>query len=101
MLRTWHHAPLHVLTESGVYMLTAGTYLKQHYFATIERLRLLHDQLHAVCAEYGWNLQAWAVLSNHYHFVASAAGNPATLRRVCSKVHTLTAKAINSSDSRP
>jgi len=45
------------------------------------------------CAEeYGWELKAWAVLSNHCHFVASSPGHPAMLRRMISKLHTLTAR---------
>ena len=72
MSAPWHHGPLHVLIEGGVYIVTAGTHLKEHHFRTPQRLRLLHDRLHEVTEEYGWGLQAWAVFSNHYHFVASS-----------------------------
>ena len=36
----------------------------------MQRLEFLHDSLLGLAEEYGWNLQAWAVFSNHYHFVA-------------------------------
>jgi len=31
--RNWPHAPLHRLTEKGTYMVTAGTYRKDHFFS--------------------------------------------------------------------
>jgi putative transposase len=58
-------------------------------------------QLQAVAAEYCWEFQAWAVLSNHYHFVARSPEDPTTLKRMLSKLHTLTAKAVNLEDETP
>lgn len=97
----WHHAPLHLLLERGVYMVTAGTYGKTHIFQTPERLDLLQERLQLCTAEYGWELQAWAVLANHYHFVALSPDDPASLRRVLNKLHMTTAKAVNKLDGTP
>ena len=97
----WHHGPLHVLVERGIYMVTAGTHAKFGHFHSSERLRLVHDGLHQVAEEYGWRLQAWAVLSNHYHFVASSPDDPSTLRKMLGKLHTFTGKAVNEQDSMP
>ena len=101
MSSPWHHGPLHFLVERGVYMVTAGTHLKEHCFRAPDRLEFLHETLHAVSSEYGWDLKAWAVMSNHYHFVASSPDNPASLRRMLSKLHTLTAKIVNAQNSTP
>jgi putative transposase len=101
MANHWHHGPLHLLLERGVYMVTAGTYLKAHHFRQSDRLKLLHDQLQAIAEEYSWELEAWAVLSNHYHFVARSPDNPGTLKRMLGKLHTLTAKAVNLQDQTP
>jgi hypothetical protein len=59
----WAHSPMHQLTEAGAYIVTCGTYLKRHHFRGAERLRFLCDALLGRAAEYGWNLQAWAVFS--------------------------------------
>jgi putative transposase len=40
-------------------------------------------------------MQAWAVMSNHYHFVAISPVDPGCLRRMIGKLHMITAKAIN------
>ncbi len=71
----WPHAPAHRLSEGGTFIVTAGTYRKEHFFAGDARLKGLHDGLLKYAAKYGWRLEAWAVFPNHYHFVAhSPAG---------------------------
>ena len=72
----WPHAPLHHLSQSGTYFLTVGTYRKQHLFRGRDRLRVLHRGLLTVARDFGWRLEAWAVFSNHYHFVAHSPAGP-------------------------
>jgi putative transposase len=50
-------------------MLTAGTYGKRPFFHGADRLRYLCEMLQAVAKEHNWQLEAWAVFPNHYHFV--------------------------------
>jgi putative transposase len=97
----WPHAPVHRLTEAGAFIVTAGTYLKRRILDDGPRRQLVHDALLAVAAEFGWELQAWAVLSNHYHFVALSPADAATLRPMISKFHTQTAAALNAMDGTP
>jgi putative transposase len=99
--RPWHHAPLHVLVERDLYMVTAGTFRKEPFFRSADRLELLHGRLHACAQEFGWQLHAWAVLSNHYHFVAQSPEDPSTLRRFLNKLHMTTSKAVNQLDATP
>ncbi len=82
-------------------MVTAGTYLKQHYFVSPERLSLLCDKLLELAEASGWNLQAWAVLSNHYHFAALPPERPESLRPFLQRLHSLTAREINRQDQTP
>jgi putative transposase len=76
-------------------MVTAGTYLKEHFFHSADRLELLSDALLDLAQKYGWQLQAWAVFSNHYHFVALSPAAAATLRCFTRHLHSITAKEIN------
>jgi putative transposase len=62
---------------------------------------MLCDRLHAAAEEFGWLLEAWAVMSNHYHFVARSPDDPGTLQRMLGKLHTLTAKEVNALDAAP
>lgn len=97
----WHHAPPHKLIEQGVYMVTAGTLHKQHFFREPERLTLLQEQLLDCAAGFGWELQAWAVFPNHYHFIAASPPDPETLRKFLGKLHMKTAQAVNDIDGTP
>lgn len=94
----WPHAPPHRLSATGTYMVTAATYKKAHLLAFPERLDFFLNLLLSCATEFNWTLHAWAVLSNHYHFVASSAGEPANLKTMLSKLHTLSAREFNRQD---
>jgi len=97
----WPHAPVHRLDEAGAFIVTAGTYRKEHFLRERERLSFLHDDLLTIAHEYGWRLQAWAVFSNHHHFVALSPDDPSSLRKFLGKLHTLTAARVNRRDETP
>jgi putative transposase len=99
----WPHAPTHQLSESGTYFVTTGTYLKIHHFRGRDRLAVLHRGLLSVAQEFGWALEAWAVFSNHYHFVAHSPGQEkaANLSEMLAKLHAKTARWINRLDAAP
>ena len=55
-----------------------------------------------VFLEHSWQLEAWAVLSNHYHVVAhSPVGGADTLRVMLQKLHSLATKRLNQEDNTP
>lgn len=95
------HAPPHWLFQPGVYMVTVGTYRKLPHWNSPERLDFLLAALHDCAAEFGWTLQAWALLTNHYHFIAGSPPEPATLPRFLGKLHMTTAKQLNLWDAAP
>ena len=62
------------------------------------------DQLIVMAHEFAWTLEAWAVLSNHYHFVAQSpkgTGDATSLRPWIQKLHSLTTKEWNRRSGRP
>ena len=97
----WPHAPLHQLGTRGIYFVTAGTYQKQHHFRGKARLSVLHRGLLSVAAEFGWRLEAWAVFSNHYHFVAESPSSAENLPQMLGLLHEKTAKWVNKLDASP
>jgi len=102
LLKTpWPHAPTHQLSTCGTYFITTSTYQKQHHFRTGKRLQVLHRGLLTVAELFGWHLEAWAVFSNHYHFIAhspSSAKDASSLSDMLSMLHAKTAAWINKSD---
>ncbi|MEM1297223.1 MAG: hypothetical protein AAGH89_17795 [Verrucomicrobiota bacterium] len=100
----WPHAPLHQLQESGTYFVTAGTYLKEHFFGSRKRLRMVQERFLKDAAHFGWQLEAWAIFSNHYHFVAHSPedqDDAASLPKFLSTFHGQTAQVLNQWDSTP
>ena len=63
---------------------------------------LVRDLLFTVADEFGWRLEAWAVLRNHYHVVVrSPDAGATTLSRMLGKLHMLSAKELNRQDGTP
>ena len=92
------HAPLHRFDSSGIYMVTASTLEKRHLFTTPNKLDLLENELLSLAQKYKWNLEAWAVFKNHYHFVARKEPGSAALNKFLGHLHTATATKLNQID---
>ena len=100
----WPHAPTHQLSNRGIYFITAGTYFKAHHFRGPHRLDVLQRGLLSVTRDFSWDLEAWAVFSNHYHFVAHSPGNSEdarSLSQMLGLLHARTAGWVNRLDAEP
>ena len=83
-------------------MVTASTSNKEYFFHTPERLDQLQNLFFSVAREFGWALQAWTMLSNHYHFIASSPQEGAnTLPQMIGKLHAVSARELNRQDNMP
>ena len=99
-MKQWPHAPVHQLGPGGAYIITAGTYQKLHHFSSAKRLDLLSEAIFEAAQRFKWQLQAWAVFPNHYHFVALTQSS-ARLPELTRHIHAQTASAINDEDQMP
>ena len=93
----WPHAPIHRFADAGVYFITAGTLHKQHFFRTPSALDALRDTLFAQTTSHDCRLQAWALLSNHYHLVI-ACDDGQKIRRMLRALHIDSAIDANRRD---
>ncbi len=100
-MNSWPHAPSHWVVQPGTYMVTAATYKHVPHLASPARKTLFLRTLWAVAQEFGWQLHAWVVLNEHYHFMATSPEDPTTLSRLINKLHMTTAKAFNQEDGTP
>jgi putative transposase len=96
----WPHAPPHKLSVSGVYFVTARCYEDQHLYLDAASLDRLNERLFALADKHEVRLQAWALLSNHYHFVA-ATDSGERLRKMVGQLHSLEAIDCNAHDGTP
>ena len=96
--KDWPHAPVHRLSEQGTYIVTASTLHKEHFFRGEERLTLLENKLLLLAKQHEVTLEAWAVFSNHYHFVAHTCGAENQLGNMIAQLHYDAAEEINRCD---
>ena len=96
--KDWPHAPVHRLSEFGVYIVTAGTLHKVRLLNTEAKLDLVEHMLLSLAKQRGWQLEAWAVMANHYHFVARGAGDSMPMSSFLKELHSRTAIEINRLD---
>ncbi len=85
-------------------MVTSGTYQKEHFFRSRKRLRFLAALLLNEAARRGWKLEAWAVFSNHYHWIGKSPETEASsesLRSLVSGIHRQSALYANHLDGTP
>ena len=93
--KDWPHAPIHRLNSDGVFMVTGATLYKNHFFSGAEKLDLLEGTLLTLAKEYQWQLEAWSVFSNHYHFVGRGNGQAGDMGIFLKHLHGETARKLN------
>src|SRR5207249_7517342 len=74
------------------------------HFRGSERLSVLHRGSLTVARDFAWQMEAWAVFSNHYHFVAhspATADDASSLSSMLSMLHAKTAGWVNKLDRAP
>ncbi|HKO60352.1 MAG TPA: hypothetical protein VJV03_04270 [Pyrinomonadaceae bacterium] len=96
--KDWPHAPVHRFDSDGIYFVTGATLGKEHVFKGEQRLCLLERELLALAKQYLWQLEAWAVFVNHYHFVARTLPGGPALNKFLKHLHSNTAREVNSMD---
>lgn len=84
-----------------MYMVTGGTYLKQPLLNEPAKRSLVRDLLFEFTRKYNWQLQAWAVMNNHYHFIASSPDTLDSLTALIAQLHEYSAKKLNRIDNSP
>jgi len=94
----WHHSPAHVYEPNTMYIVTASTLKHEHLFRGKDKLRLLQSTLFSVMKDYDWELQAWAVFSNHYHFIGKSPVQGKTVRTLIQRLHSETSRKLNEID---
>lgn len=99
--RKWAHAPAHLFMPRASYIVTASTYRQALLFDTAQKRDLLQQTLFQESERWEWSLQAWAVMANHYHFVAQAPQEPQTLKGLLTSLHSRTAIWLNKEDGAP
>jgi putative transposase len=94
----WPKIPSRKLYEKGTFVVTGGTAKKAYLFDTPEKLDGAIKILFRLATEFKWQLEAWSLLSNHYHLLISSR-TPENLDAFVTAFHNQTAEMLNSMDS--
>jgi len=97
--KTYLHNPPHYFVPNAMYMVTGAILHKQHLLSEARRKEFFLKTLFAKASSFDWVLEAWAVLHNHYHFIAQAPENATTLAKLIQQIHSITAIQINKWDN--
>lgn len=96
-MNRWPHAPVHAFSETGTYMVTGATLKNALFFKKEEEFDLLQNSLLELAELYHWQLVAWAIFSNHYHFIAKSDEKSASLGKFIKHFHASSAIKLNAS----
>ena len=94
MLKTYKHAPAHLLLDDTLYMITAAVYKKKPLLMKNEAKKSLLNAMKYWSKKLNWELIDWVILDNHYHLLAkSNIGKE--LPKFIQQIHRESAKEIN------
>lgn len=96
--KVYLHNPPHYFVPKAMYMVTGSILHKQNLLHENRRKEFFLQTLFERAKDFNWNLQAWAVLHNHYHFIGESPENAGTLPKLIQQVHSITAIQINKWD---
>jgi putative transposase len=92
------HRPPHLFLPHTLYMVTGATLDRQWFLDSDEKKAASCQVLFQRIERYQWELEAWAVMPNHYHFVARAPEDACSLKRLIRSLHSQTANYCNKVD---
>ena len=96
--KTYPHNPPHWFVPNAIYFVTGAILHNEYLISDDMRKEFILQTLFERANLLGWNLAAWAILNNHYHFIAQATGDAKTLVKLIRQLHSITAIQLNKWD---
>jgi len=97
--KPYPHNPPHWFVSNAIYMVTGSTLHKKQYLDKDEKRANFCETLIEQASLLGWVLHAWAVMTDHYHFIAQSPENVLSLKNLVQGTHSINAKFVNRSDN--
>mgnify|MGYP001608429744 CR=1 FL=1 len=96
--KTYPHNPPHYFVPNAMYIVTGSILYNKHLLTDDKRKSLVRDILFERANYWGWSMEAWAVLENHYHFIGRAPENALSLEKLIRQLHSKSAVELNKLD---
>ncbi len=95
------NTPPHWFVSNAIYIVTGATLYKKPLLDSDSKRINFCETLIERAGILGWSLEAWFVMSNHYHFIARSPENALSLKALIQGVHSINAKFIDRIDEMP
>ncbi|MBL8079537.1 MAG: transposase [Anaerolineales bacterium] len=95
------HTPPHWFVSNAIYIVTGSVIDKKPLLDSDAKLGHFCETLIERSKILNWSLEAWAVMSNHYHFIARSPEDALSLKSLIQGVHSISAKFVNAKDAQP
>lgn len=85
MRRRHPNSPAHLLIDDAPYFITGATYQKRKLLQNADLKQLLLNKIRAKTSQFGWTLEHWVILDNHYHLMPRSRygkDSPELMRRI-------------------
>jgi putative transposase len=96
--KTYPHNPPHYFVSNTLYIVTGSFLYNKRLLMDDNRKSLVCEILFERAAHWSWELEAWAILENHYHFIARAPENALSLGTLIRQLHSKSAVELNKLD---
>lgn len=93
--KTYQHNPPHLFRNNAKYFITGATNKKIKYLKSEKAKERLLKSIYKGFTDYGWTIEDWVILDNHYHIMVEAPEHAETLSRIIQDIHKFTAMWIN------
>ncbi len=95
------NTPPHWFVSNAIYIVTGAILYKKPLLDSNAKLANFCETLLERANILGWSMQAWFVMSNHYHFIAQSPENALSLKALIQGIHSISAKFVNQIDGTP
>ena len=89
------HNPPHLFCHKTKYFITGATYKKKHLLKNDKIKKIFLKYFFTSFHHYGWKVEDWVVLDNHYHLMAQAPEKAESLSQVINNIHRFSSLAIS------
>ena len=96
--KTYLFNPPHYFVPNAMYMVTETILHNQQLLDEDRKKQFVLETLFDRSKLLGWELQAWSILNNHYHFICKAPDAANTLSKLVRQVHSISAIQLNQWD---
>jgi putative transposase len=96
--KIYAHTPPHLYQACAKYFITASTYGRKRLLDDPAKERLFSSLLRA-CDKYGWKLDDWVILDNHYHIMTTAPNAEVNLSTFVAEYHKFAALFVKKNNA--